>query len=53
MWFRYQKVPSYGASPLFTKSSEDFSHGLNERAPIANIGPAISYYLTLFRELSD
>ena len=53
MWFRYHKVPSYGASPLFTKSSEDFSHGLNERAPIANIGPAISYYLTLFRELSD
>ena len=53
MWFRYHKVPSYGASPLFTKSSEDFSHGLNERAPIANIGPGISYYLTLFRELSD
>jgi acetylornithine deacetylase/succinyl-diaminopimelate desuccinylase-like protein len=53
MWFRYHKVPSYGASPVFTKSSEDFSHGLNERTPISNIRPAISYYLTLFRELSD
>jgi acetylornithine deacetylase/succinyl-diaminopimelate desuccinylase-like protein len=53
MWFRYHKVPSYGASPVFTKSSEDFSHGLNERTPISNIRPAIAYYLTLFRELSD
>jgi acetylornithine deacetylase/succinyl-diaminopimelate desuccinylase-like protein len=53
MWFRYHHVPSYGASPVFTKSSEDFSHGLNERTPISNIGPAINYYLSLFRDLSD
>jgi acetylornithine deacetylase/succinyl-diaminopimelate desuccinylase-like protein len=53
MWFRYHKVPSYGASPVFTKSSEDFSHGLNERVPLSNIGPAITYYLSLFRDLSD
>jgi carboxypeptidase PM20D1 len=53
MWFRYHHVASYGASPVFTKASEDFSHGLNERTPINNIGPAISYYLTLFKELSD
>jgi len=24
-------VPSYGASPIFIKESDDFSHGLNER----------------------
>lgn len=53
MWFRYHHVASYGASPVFTKSSEDFSHGLNERTPVSNIRPAISYYLTLFKELSD
>ena len=52
MWFRYHDVPSYGASPLFIKDSEDFSHGLNERVPVANIAPAINYYLSLFADLS-
>ena len=52
MWFRYHHVPSYGAGPVFIKDSEDFSHGLNERTPIANIAPAISYYLVLFPALS-
>jgi carboxypeptidase PM20D1 len=52
MWFRYHNVPSYGASPVFIKDSEDFSHGLNERTPIWNISPAITYYLSLFTDLS-
>jgi acetylornithine deacetylase/succinyl-diaminopimelate desuccinylase-like protein len=52
MWFRYHHVPSYGASPVFIKNSEDFSHGLNERTPISNIRPAIDYYLSLLRDLS-
>jgi carboxypeptidase PM20D1 len=52
MWFRYHHVPSYGASPVFIKDSDDFSHGLNERTPIDNIGPAITYYLSLFTDLS-
>ncbi len=53
MWFRYHHVPSYGASPMFIKGSDDFSHGLNEREPIANIAPAITYYLSVFRDLSQ
>ena len=52
MWFRYHHVPSYGASPVFTKNSEDFSHGLNERTPLSNVRPAIDYYLSLVRDLS-
>ncbi len=52
MWFRYHHVPSYGASPFFTKGSDDFAHGLNEREPIANIAPAITYYLSVFTDLS-
>jgi len=52
MWFRAHGVASYGASPVFIKDSEDFSHGLNERTPIANIPPAITYYLSLFKDLS-
>ena len=52
MWFRYHHVPSYGASPVFIKPSEDFSHGLNERTPIANIAPGITFYLVLLKQLS-
>jgi carboxypeptidase PM20D1 len=52
MWFRNGHVPSYGVSPLFIKDSDRFSHGLNERIPVANIPPAVSYLLSLFTELS-
>ena len=52
MWFRHHDVPSYGASPVFIKESEDFSHGLNERTPISNIRPAIDYYLVLVKDLT-
>jgi acetylornithine deacetylase/succinyl-diaminopimelate desuccinylase-like protein len=52
MWFRHDGVPSYGASPVFTKTSENFSHGLNERTPLSNLRPAIDYYLVLLPALS-
>ena len=52
MWFRHAGVPSYGASPVFIKESEDFSHGLNERTPVSNIRPAITYYLSLIPALA-
>jgi acetylornithine deacetylase/succinyl-diaminopimelate desuccinylase-like protein len=52
MWFRHRGVNSYGASPVFGKDSDDFSHGLNERALVSNIAPGISYYLSLIADLS-
>lgn len=52
MWYRALGVPSYGASPTFSKDSEDFAHGLNERIPLSNIAPGINYYLSLFTDLS-
>ena len=52
MWFRAKHVDSYGAASLFTKPSENFSHGLNERTPIADIGPSIDYYLSLVPDLA-
>lgn len=52
MWFRSRNVASYGASPTFSKDSDDFSHGLNERAQVSNIAPGITYYLSLFTDLS-
>jgi carboxypeptidase PM20D1 len=52
IWYRFHHVPSYGASPIFIKDSDEFSHGLNERTPIANIPPAIDYYLSVLSDLS-
>lgn len=53
MHFRARGVPAYTMSPIFIKGSEDLSHGLNERTPIANIGPSITYHLILLRELTQ
>jgi len=52
MWFRNKGVPSYGVAPIFLKASDDFSHGLNERTPIANIAPGIAMWTVLVRQLS-
>jgi acetylornithine deacetylase/succinyl-diaminopimelate desuccinylase-like protein len=52
MWFRHENVPSYGVSPLFMKDSDHFAHGLNERVPVANITPSITYFLSLLTDLS-
>jgi len=52
MYFRKLGVASYGASPIFLKDSDQFSHGLNERTPISSIAPGIVYYRSLFTDLS-
>ncbi|HVR90664.1 MAG TPA: M20/M25/M40 family metallo-hydrolase [Novosphingobium sp.] len=52
MWFRAKGVPSYGIAPIFIKDSDDFSHGLNERVQLLNIAPGVTYYLSLFSDLS-
>ncbi|MFP5395212.1 MAG: M20/M25/M40 family metallo-hydrolase [Alphaproteobacteria bacterium] len=52
MWYRALGVPSYAASATFSKDSEDFAHGLNERVRLSNIRPGQNYYSILFSELS-
>lgn len=52
MWFRNRGVPSYGVSPLFMKSSDSFAHGLNERIPVGEIGPAVTFYRNVIAELA-
>lgn len=52
MYFRARNIPSYGASPMFSKDSESFSQGLNERARISNIRPGITYYVSLITDLA-
>jgi carboxypeptidase PM20D1 len=52
MYYRRLGIPAYGASPLFTKDSEEFSHGLNERVRLENIRPGLTYYISLVTDLS-
>ena len=52
MWFRNLHIPSYGVSPLFIKDSDRFSHGLNERIPVDDIKPSVTYLVSLFKDLS-
>jgi len=53
LYFRAQGVDSYGVSGLFLRPSDDFSHGLDERAPIASIDGALDHWHLLITELSD
>jgi carboxypeptidase PM20D1 len=51
--FRLQGVDSYGVAGIFLKPSDDYSHGLNERAPIASIDGALDHWHVLITTLSD
>jgi len=52
MWFRNEHIPSYGVSPLFIKDSDRFAHGLNERIPVGDVRPSMTYMVSLFTDLS-
>jgi len=52
IFFRALGVPAYGVSATFGKDSDDFAHGLNERFPLANLGPGTKQWETVIRELA-
>ncbi|MEK7265245.1 MAG: M20/M25/M40 family metallo-hydrolase [Pseudomonadota bacterium] len=52
LYFRMHGVPSYGVSGLFLKPSDDFTHGLNERAPVSSVAGALDHWHTLITELA-
>lgn len=52
MHFRALGIPSYGVSGLFMRADDDFSHGLNERAPIAAIDVALTHWDILLRTIA-
>lgn len=52
MHFRALGIPSYGVSGLFMKASDDYSHGLNERAPVAAIDGALVHWEILLKALA-
>ncbi|WP_297801104.1 M20/M25/M40 family metallo-hydrolase [uncultured Brevundimonas sp.] len=53
MHFRARGVPSYGVGSVFMKAEDEFSHGLNERLPIATIAPGITHWETLLKAIAN
>jgi carboxypeptidase PM20D1 len=52
LYFRNLGVPSYGVGGLFMHVKDSFSHGLNERIPVASIDGAVVQWRSLIRDLS-
>jgi acetylornithine deacetylase/succinyl-diaminopimelate desuccinylase-like protein len=52
MFTRAAGIPTYGVSGLFMKASDDFSHGLNERAPVDAIDGALAHWESILRDLA-
>lgn len=51
-YFRAAGIPSYGASGLFMKPSDDFTHGLNERVAVSAIPVALTHWDVLLRTIT-
>ncbi len=52
LYFRNLGVPSYGVSGTFMHPKDSFSHGLNERVPVATIDGAILQWRSMLRDLA-
>tara|TARA_R110002096_G_scaffold342687_3_gene535727 strand:+ start:49210 stop:50610 length:1401 start_codon:yes stop_codon:yes gene_type:complete len=50
MYFRIAGIPAYALTGTFIKSSDDFSHGLNERTPADNLERSMRIYHQLLSE---
>jgi acetylornithine deacetylase/succinyl-diaminopimelate desuccinylase-like protein len=52
MHFRAHGIPTYGVSGLYMKGSDDYSHGLDERVPVAAIDGALVHWESILRDLA-
>lgn len=50
MYFRIAGIPSYALTGDFIKSSDEFSHGLNERNPVDNLERSMRIWYYLINE---
>ena len=50
--FRRAGIPTYGASGLFMKNSDDFAHGLNERVSVDAFYKSLTYWHVLIHDLA-
>lgn len=52
VYYRALGIPAYGVGGIFVRDNDSFSHGLNERVPVAAIGPALAHWRVLITELA-
>ena len=50
--YRGVGIPTYGVSSLFMKDSDDFSHGLNERVPVASFYAGLDHWYVMLQALA-
>jgi len=53
LFFRALGVPSYGVGTLFSRSEDNFAHGLNERVPIGGIGASLDQWESVLKEIGS
>jgi acetylornithine deacetylase/succinyl-diaminopimelate desuccinylase-like protein len=51
--FRSGGIPTYGVETVFAKSSDDFSHGLNERIPVQSFYDSLEIWYSLLKDLGS
>jgi acetylornithine deacetylase/succinyl-diaminopimelate desuccinylase-like protein len=52
VFYRAAGIPTYGVDGLFVKDSDDFSHGLNERVPVAAFYDDLTHWRVLLTTLA-
>lgn len=52
VFYRAVGIPAYGLGGIFARDNDTFAHGLNERVPVAAIGPALTHWRVLITELA-
>ena len=50
--YRGAGIPTYGVSSLFIKDQDDFSHGLNERVPVASFYAGLEHWYVMLKTLA-
>ena len=50
--FRKRGIPTYGVGSVFTKNSEEFAHGLDERIPVASFYNGLVYWDVIIHALA-
>jgi acetylornithine deacetylase/succinyl-diaminopimelate desuccinylase-like protein len=51
MYFRAAGIPTYGVGGMFSKDSDAFAHGLNERVPVKGFYDGLEYWYVLLKDL--
>jgi acetylornithine deacetylase/succinyl-diaminopimelate desuccinylase-like protein len=52
IYFRAGGIPTYGTGSSFIKDSDDFSHGLDERIPVASFYQDLRHWDLLIKALA-